>query len=160
MGVADITSTWGRSFSPLLAARAARWSTPNRCCSSVMTSPSRRKDTPSLSSAWVPQSGPAPPRQGRPAVSLLGGGHGAHQKPHPEGLSPPEGFPWSFDAAGPTAPWGPSAPPDSRSARQNRRRPRPPPSCPSPRPLQQAVHGNSPPQIRRRFLHRPQLGRG
>ena len=38
MGVALITSRWG--WSPFCA-RAARWATPKRCCSSVTTSPSR-----------------------------------------------------------------------------------------------------------------------
>ena len=37
-----------------MAARAARWPTPKRCCSSVITRPRRWKSTPWLSRAWVP----------------------------------------------------------------------------------------------------------
>ena len=33
-----------------------------------------------------------PRGQGRPAVSLLGGGHGAHQKPHPKACPRQKGF--------------------------------------------------------------------
>ena len=43
IGVADMTSTWGR---PPLADSAERCVTPKRCCSSVMTSPSLAKSTP------------------------------------------------------------------------------------------------------------------
>ena len=51
MGVAVITSTSGRRpFCP----SACRWRTPKRCCSSMSTSPSRSKETPSWISAWVP----------------------------------------------------------------------------------------------------------
>ncbi len=49
MGVADITSVW-----VAFSARAARWLTPNRCCSSVTTSPSFEKGTVSDNSACVP----------------------------------------------------------------------------------------------------------
>lgn len=51
MGVADSTSIWGSSA---FWDRAARWFTPNRCCSSVTTRPSLRYCTSSVSRAWVP----------------------------------------------------------------------------------------------------------
>ena len=46
-----MTSKWG---SVPLADSFARWPTPNRCCSSVITSPRLAKTVASVISAWVP----------------------------------------------------------------------------------------------------------
>ena len=59
IGVAVITSTWGGV--PALSVRAARCSTPNRCCSSTTTRPRSANWTCSCSSAWVPITMPASP---------------------------------------------------------------------------------------------------
>ena len=53
MGVADMTSRWGRTAPPF-SARAERWATPKRCCSSAMTSPRSRYSTSWENRAWVP----------------------------------------------------------------------------------------------------------
>ena len=55
IGVAVMTSWCGRSppRSPL-SRSASRWPTPNRCCSSTMTSPRSAKATCDWNSAWVP----------------------------------------------------------------------------------------------------------
>ena len=58
MGVADITSRCApRPFSD----RAARWATPKRCCSSVMTMPRRANSVVWDSRAWVPMASSACP---------------------------------------------------------------------------------------------------
>ena len=56
MGVADMTSTWGGGMPPVpdLPARAERWATPKRCCSSATMRASLRKATPWEMRAWVP----------------------------------------------------------------------------------------------------------
>ena len=58
MGVAVITSRSGSRPWPSaprpLARRAARCSTPKRCCSSMTTTPRERKPTRSVRRAWVP----------------------------------------------------------------------------------------------------------
>ncbi len=59
MGVAVITSTCGGSAA--LSVRAARCSTPKRCCSSTTTSPRSANETVSSSRAWVPTTMPASP---------------------------------------------------------------------------------------------------
>ena len=59
IGVAVITSTWGGQ--PALSVRAARCSTPKRCCSSTTTRPRSANITFSSSSAWVPTTMPASP---------------------------------------------------------------------------------------------------
>ena len=59
IGVAVITSTWGRRSA--LALSAARCSTPNRCCSSTTTRPRSANWTSALSKAWVPMTIPAVP---------------------------------------------------------------------------------------------------
>ena len=63
IGVAVMTRTCGGRWSRSEArvARAARCSTPNRCCSSTTTSPRSRNCTRSSSSAWVPMTMPASP---------------------------------------------------------------------------------------------------
>ena len=53
MGVADMTSTWGETAPPF-SAKAPRWATPKRCCSSAMTRPRSRYSTPWEKRAWVP----------------------------------------------------------------------------------------------------------
>src|SRR5438445_662222 len=53
MGVAVSASRCGSSSWPL-ACNAARWLTPNRCCSSTTANPRRRKTTPRLITACVP----------------------------------------------------------------------------------------------------------
>ena len=101
-----------------------------------------------------------PRGQGRPAVSLLGGGHGAHQKPHPKACPRQKGFHGPLMLLGQQLRGGHQRrltavlPGKIGAGRGHHRLAR------AHVPLQQAVHGNSPPQIRRRFLHRPQLGRG
>ena len=59
IGVAVITSTCGGQ--PALSVRAARCSTPKRCCSSTTTRPRSANSTFSSSSAWVPMTMPASP---------------------------------------------------------------------------------------------------
>ena len=59
MGVAVMTSVWG--LRSAFADRAARCSTPKRCCSSTTTSPRSRKVTGSLRRACVPMTMPASP---------------------------------------------------------------------------------------------------
>ena len=76
IGVAVITRRSGCSPLPLSRARC---STPNRCCSSTTTRPSRRNSTPSWTSAWVPTTHavlPAaePGAPGRPLPRLERGG--------------------------------------------------------------------------------------
>ena len=52
IGVAVITRMWGET--ELFSAKAARCLTPNRCCSSVITSAKSEKATSSEKRAWVP----------------------------------------------------------------------------------------------------------
>ena len=53
IGVAVITKIWGGM--PLFFFHSlARWATPNRCCSSIITKPSLSKLTTSSIRAWVP----------------------------------------------------------------------------------------------------------
>ena len=59
IGVAVMTSTCGGL--PALSVRAARCSTPKRCCSSTTTRPRSANCTVSCSSAWVPTTIPASP---------------------------------------------------------------------------------------------------
>ena len=61
MGVAVITSTCGVMPSRPRSRRRSRCRTPNRCCSSMTTSPRSKNSTPSLSSACVPTTIPATP---------------------------------------------------------------------------------------------------
>ena len=59
IGVAVITNTCGGKFP--FARSASRCSTPNRCCSSIITNPRSAKSTPSVRSACVPITMPAEP---------------------------------------------------------------------------------------------------
>ena len=59
IGVAVITSRCGVKPSGALARNRSRCSTPNRCCSSTTTIPSRSNSTASCSNAWVPITMPA-----------------------------------------------------------------------------------------------------
>ena len=61
IGVAVITSRCGVSPSGALARNRSRCSTPNRCCSSTTTMPSRLNSTASCNSACVPMTMPASP---------------------------------------------------------------------------------------------------
>ena len=61
IGVAVITSRCGVRPSGALARKRSRCSTPNRCCSSTTTMPSRSNSTASCSRAWVPMTMPARP---------------------------------------------------------------------------------------------------
>ena len=93
MGVAVITSTSGATFRPL--DNAARWSTPNLCCSSMTTSPRRGGGVFSCRSACVPTrmsgchpSGTSGTVATRPRGSSLRAGAGAvfpgrHKHPFP-----------------------------------------------------------------------------
>ena len=51
IGVADMTRMWG---SCPFSARAERWATPKRCCSSAITRPRLEKSVASAIRAWVP----------------------------------------------------------------------------------------------------------
>ena len=53
IGVAVISRTCGER-PPAFASSAPRWSTPKRCCSSMMTRPRSANETASWMSAWVP----------------------------------------------------------------------------------------------------------
>ncbi len=68
IGVAVMTSTCGGV--PALSVRAARCSTPNRCCSSTTTRPRSKNCTCSSSSAWVPITIPASPIASRESGSV------------------------------------------------------------------------------------------
>ena len=74
MGVALISSRSGST--PASAARegsrakAIRWLTPKRCCSSTMPSPMRGTETPSCMRAWVPTTKSTSPLPMRSVVSL------------------------------------------------------------------------------------------
>ena len=63
-----MTSTCGGV--PALSVRAARCSTPNRCCSSTTTRPRSKNWTCSSSSAWVPITIPASPIASRESGSV------------------------------------------------------------------------------------------
>ena len=76
--MAVMTSTSGAVPSRFLSRRAALCSTPNRCCSSITTTPREPNSTPSWMMAWVPMSTSTPPassslpiRRRSPAVVLL-----------------------------------------------------------------------------------------
>ena len=62
IGVAVITSWWGDVLPALPFARSASlWCTPNRCCSSTMTSPRFLNSTSFWNKAWVPMMTAASP---------------------------------------------------------------------------------------------------
>ena len=74
MGVAVMTSRSGSRPVPSaprpLSRRAARCSTPKRCCSSITTTPSEEKTTASVRSAWVPTSRSTEPSASPPSTDV------------------------------------------------------------------------------------------
>ncbi len=123
-------STCGAASPGPLASSAARWRTPNRCCSSTTQTASEANRTSGSISAWVPTTSPSSPLASRPRVSRRRAA-GVAPVSSANGIEGPRparaARRASSRAARPASRSAPSAPPGdptrARAASRTRRRP-------------------------------------